>query len=124
MRRWFSCSRDGAGSAISREKGGFTLVEIAIVVLIVGVLAALAISSFVQARNASRAAVCLNTQRQIDSAKELYAVEFKAMNGHAVVWEEIAPYLKNRELSPCPSGGTYNLATIGETCSCSVHTNW
>ena len=111
-------------SHTTQAQSAFTLVEIAIVVLIIGVLAALAIASFAKAKEASRASVCLNTQRQIDSAKEQYAVEYRAPNGHVVVWDEIAKYLKHRSLPDCPSGGTYDLKTIGQDCQCSIHTNW
>ena len=52
------------------KKSGFTLVEIMIVVAIIGLLAAIAIPSFVKARNQSQTNACINNLRQMDAAKD------------------------------------------------------
>jgi general secretion pathway protein G len=46
--------KDGLPSCAGRSKGGFTLVEVVIVVFIIGVLAVMGIPSFVTARERSR----------------------------------------------------------------------
>lgn len=56
-------------------KKGFTLVEIMIVVAIIGLLAAIAIPSFMRARTTSQANACINNLRQIEAAKDQYALE-------------------------------------------------
>jgi prepilin-type N-terminal cleavage/methylation domain-containing protein len=55
--------------------GGFTLVEIMIVVAIIGLLAAIAIPNFVNARQKAQCNACINNLRQIDSAKQQWALE-------------------------------------------------
>jgi len=58
---------------MKKMKQGFTLVEIMIVVAIIGLLAAIAIPSFVKSRNTARTNACINNLRQIDSGKEQLA---------------------------------------------------
>ena len=59
------------------KKAGFTLVEIMIVVLIIGILLAIAIPNFVAARESSRAKACIGNLKQIDSAKQQSAMDNK-----------------------------------------------
>ena len=62
----------------------FTLVEIMIVVLIIGILLAIAIPNFIRARESSRAKACVSNLRQLDSAKEQWAMDYRANNGATV----------------------------------------
>ncbi|MCF7837474.1 MAG: prepilin-type N-terminal cleavage/methylation domain-containing protein, partial [Candidatus Marinimicrobia bacterium] len=66
------------------NKEGFTLVEIMIVVLIIALLAAIAVPSFMRARERSRTSACINNLRQIDSAKEQWAMEEQLNTGDAL----------------------------------------
>ena len=60
---------------IRKNTAGFTLVEIMIVVAIIGLLAAIAVPNFAQARTNARRSTCINNMRLIDAAKEQYALE-------------------------------------------------
>ncbi|MFA7158443.1 MAG: prepilin-type N-terminal cleavage/methylation domain-containing protein [Kiritimatiellia bacterium] len=62
-------------------KKGFTLVEIMIVVAIIGLLAAIAIPSFMKARTSSQKNACINNLRQIESGKDQYSIEVGRTNG-------------------------------------------
>ena len=63
---------------IRKKTAGFTLVEIMIVVAIIGLLAAIAVPNFQQARTNARRGACINNLRLIDAAKEQYALETNA----------------------------------------------
>ena len=95
---------------LTKNRSGFTLVEIMIVVAIIGLLAAIAVPNFVQARNNARASVCINNLRQIDSAKEQYALENDLDDGDAIGGgANLDPYVRGGFAGlNCPSGGDYN----------------
>lgn len=57
------------------SKKGFTLVEIMIVVVIIGLLAAMAIPAFKKVRQDSRASSVANDARQLASAAQQYMLE-------------------------------------------------
>lgn len=101
------------------NKKGFTLVEIMIVVAIIGLLAAIAIPSFVNARNSSRTTACINNLRQIDSAKEQSAMKNGTADGSAVATDWVT-YIKGGEAPTCPASGTYTVGNIGTDPTCTV----
>jgi prepilin-type N-terminal cleavage/methylation domain-containing protein len=87
----------------TNRRGGFTLVEIMIVVAIIGLLAAIAIPNFVKARKTAQGNACIANMRQIDAAIQQYAMENNIADDGAVTTENIVPYLRDG-MPTCPMG--------------------
>jgi len=101
------------------KTAGFTLVEIMIVVLIIGLLMSIAVQTFVPARERSRAKACLTNLHEIDSAKLQWAMDTKAANNATPTMTILSPtYI--REVPECPSGGTYSINDVSSVPTCSI----
>src|SRR3954469_21421331 len=102
---------------------GFTLVEIMIVVLIIGILLAIAVPNFIKARETSRSKSCVANLKQIEAAKEQWCMDFKqaatATPGTADLYGT-TNYVKNTP--GCPSGGTYSIGDMSPRPTCSIGT--
>ncbi len=74
--------------------GGFTLVEIMIVVAVIALLAVIATPSYLRARQRGQAATILEDVRQLDHALEIHALEKSLTGADGVALPDLLPYLK------------------------------
>ena len=79
---------------INKNRGGFTLVEIMIVVAIIALLAAIAVPNFLRARKRSQATRILEDLRLLDSAMDQYAIDTGKTTGFNPAFADIQNYLK------------------------------
>src|SRR5258708_5953399 len=107
------------------SQSGFTLTEIAIVVAIIGLLASIATPTWVRARTTSQANTCINNLRQIDGAKQQWALESKEPTNALPLFTDISGYLKSVVI--CPSGGvgatfasTYEINDVSTKPTCQI----
>ena len=114
------------------RKAGFTLVEIMIVVAIIGLLAAIAIPNFVRARTTAQQNACINNLRQLDGAKQQWALENKVAATATPALTDIQPYLGRGTggTSPtCPADAAKSTATsytindVSTAPTCLINTN-
>ena len=100
---------------INSRRGGFTLVEIMIVVAIIGLLASIAIPNYAESRKKVQMRVCISNLQQIEGAIQRWSLETHKDEGQPVSYSDIRSYLKNAV--GCPSGGTrfedsYTITTV------------
>ena len=79
---------------LNKNRGGFTLVEIMIVVAIIALLAAIAVPNFLRARKRSQATRILEDLRLLDSATDQYAIETNKISGMNPAFGDLKNYLK------------------------------
>jgi len=99
---------------------GFTLVEIMIVVAIVGLLSAIALPNIFRAHRRAEAKACINNLRQIDAAKQQWALETGKSSASLPNQADIDPFFRSYIMPSCPiQGGTYNINQVDTAPDCS-----
>ena len=82
---------------------------------IIGLLAAIAIPNFVKARSTAQMHACINNLRQIDDAKQQWAMQNKKDTADTPTAQELEPYLHTSFTTlKCPAGGVYTINAVGE----------
>ena len=90
----------------------------------VGMLAAIAVPNFVKARQTAQKNACISNLRQIDGAKQQWALENKKAETDTPSSADLEPYLAKKPFPVCPAGGTYTINRVSSppTCTQPGHT--
>lgn len=102
---------------------GFSLVEIMIAVVIIGIILAIALPNYSKSGKASQKTVCIANLEKIDAAVDQWLLENHASAGTSLSGSEDEIYNNYvRGGKPkCPAGGEYTLHSAGDrpqvTCS-------
>ena len=103
------------------RRSAFTLVEIMIVVAIIGLLAAIAIPNFIKAREASQKNACIANLKQIDGAKQTWALETKQVSSATGTASDLyGPTLYIRDTPACPANGAYTIGIVSAKPLCNI----
>ena len=101
--------------------GGFTLVEIMIVVAIIGLLIAVAVPNFSKMRKDAQKTACHAQLQSIDGYKEMWATQEKRTDNDIPTEAQLGIYFKGEIMPTCPGGGTYSIGAVTAPATCSEH---
>ena len=113
-----------------RKDEGFTLVELMVVVLIIGILVAIAIPVFNVARARAQERACHANMRTLEGAAQTYVADDVGNaladldGGAALGWNELVPDFV-QAAPTCPTaGGDYTLAAGIASCTDGSHAHY
>jgi hypothetical protein len=83
--------------------------------------AAIVLPSFAKAHKFGTTNTCIENLRQIDIAKQTWALENKKDDSQVPTSHDLDIYLKNGfSALVCPAGGTYSINSVGQKPTCSI----
>jgi hypothetical protein len=110
---------EGNGLAVAGLVTGY--VSVAIALIAIAVIGAIAAPHFIGARADAKVRACAANLRQIEGAKDLWALENKKTNTDTPVWDELVGTDKLMKTKPqCPDGGVYAIGDMDTQPACSV----
>lgn len=101
-----------------RKDEGFTLVELMVVVLIIGILVAVAIPVFNSASESARRRTCHANQRTIEGAAQQYVAADPTVTLASVTVDSLVTNGYIKTLPTCPSAGPAYALTNGTLPNC------
>ena len=103
------------------------MMELMVVVTIINVVFAISAPNIRHAREVARGRSCIRNLRQIDGAKEQYAIDWRLPQGNTMpalsvlCGDGTTTYIKGGT-PVCPRAGTYAINRVGTNPTCSVGT--
>lgn len=95
---------------------GFTLIELILTIVLIGILAGVAIARYISLSNAGKTAVCKLNQMNLRTAQTLYYTQTYLNSNsphYADQLEDLKPFMRNEEIPQCPEGFQYQIVGDG-----------
>jgi len=99
-----------------RDQRGFSLIELVLTIVIIGILATVAVARYINLTDASKKAACITNQLTLESAETMYYSENYVRfgtAGYASNLADLSPYLVSNSVPQCPNGYTYRILSQG-----------
>lgn len=104
-----------------RNQKGFTLMELMIVIVIIGVLAAIGVPAYSGYVERANKAVCKSNRRSIETAVQLYKMDYPTADLTGLEFgagdldtNPLAEYITNLGDMLCPKHGAYSVDASGK----------
>lgn len=115
-----------SGMALRKKPKGFAIaglvistISLLMAIVMIPMMIAIAVPSFLRAREISRRNACLENLSKLDGAKQQWAIETNYYGTSSPGWAELVGEDKYiRSMPACPAGGTYSLETLHEDPTC------
>lgn len=98
-----------------RNQKGFTIMELMIVIVIIGILIAIAAPAYQSFRQRASLSACNANMRTISSGIGMYFADHEEYPADEAAVAVLVDYIDNADAMVCPSGGTYTIATTSVT---------
>lgn len=98
-----------------KNERGFTIMELLVVIVIIGVLAAIGVPAYNNMTTRARQTACQANRRTLQTAVGMYHAD---TGNYPAAIADLAPYLDNATSIKCPSNGNYTIDGTSHTVEC------